>query len=170
MPHAHKDVGPDEVTCAILTVSSTRTLETDEGGPAVASALAQQDHDLAPRALVADDLDEIRRAIAELVRETDAVFVTGGTGPARDDVTPEAVLDLAVKQLPGFGEAFRRRSEEEVGAAAMFSRALAVVAEVDGDRAPVFCLPGSPEGAAMGAALVAGQLGHLVGLVRSQEG
>lgn len=153
------------MSCAVLTVSTTRTTADDESGPAIEAVLEAAGHEVAARRIVGDEVGGIRQALEELVASVDVVFVTGGTGPAPSDVTPEAVRDLAVKELVGFGERFRRESEEQVGAAAMFSRALAAVVEVDGARAAVFCLPGSPQGARLGAKLVVGELGHLVGLL-----
>lgn len=153
------------MSCAVLTVSTTRTAADDESGPAIEAVLEADGHEVAARRIVGDEVAEIRPAVEDLVAGVNVVFVTGGTGPAPSDVTPEAVRGLAVKELDGFGERFRRASEEQVGAAAMFSRALAAIVEVEGARAAVFCLPGSPDGARLGAKLVAGELGHLVGLL-----
>lgn len=166
MAHQH-DVGP--ATCAVLTVSSSRTLDEDESGPAVVEALEAAGHDVVERDLVGDDVEAIRERLRAWLDDVDAVLVTGGTGPAPSDVTPEAVWALVDKKLPGFGERFRRESEKEVGDAAMLSRAFAATVAAGEARGIVVCLPGSPDGARLGAELIAGELGHLIGLVRRKS-
>lgn len=162
--HGHGDPSRT-VTCAVLTVSDSRTLTTDASGPEVEKVLTSAGHETVPRGVVDDDEAAIRRAVETLVGEADVIVATGGTGPAATDVTPEAIEPLVVKRLPGVGERFRRESEVDVGTAAMFSRAFAAVVEVDGDPAVVVCLPGSPAAAKLGAELIVDGLGHLVALV-----
>jgi molybdopterin adenylyltransferase len=136
MPKRH----PIRVVTA--TVSDTRTLETDESGRLLASLLEETGARLVTHHLVADEAE----AIAALVEaacassEVDAVLLTGGTGIAERDVTIEAVTPLLEKELPGFGEAFRRLSFDEIGARALLSRAIAGTRE----RTFVAALPGSP--------------------------
>lgn len=169
--HHGIDADPADVRCAVLTVSSSRDPGTDASGDAVEAVLSDAGHPVVARDLVADDLDAVRKAVEALADEADAVVTTGGSGPAPGDVTPEAVRPLLVKELPGFGERFRRVSEADVGAAAALSRALAgVVRAADGRHVALFCLPGSPDGARAGAALVVEGLGHLVGLLRASDG
>jgi molybdopterin adenylyltransferase len=129
------------VDCAVLTVSDTRTLETDKSGALAAERLETLGHRVAHRAIVTDDVRVIRAAVAALVADdaVDVVILTGGTGPTRRDVTPEAVAALADKHLPGFGELFRWLSYEEIGASTIQSRAEAWVC----DGTLVFALPGS---------------------------
>lgn len=129
------------VDCAVLTVSDTRTLETDKSGALAAERLTTLGHRVAHRAIVTDDVRVIRAAVAALVADdaVDVVILTGGTGPTRRDVTPEAVAALAHKHLPGFGELFRWLSYEEIGASTVQSRAEAWVC----DGTLVFALPGS---------------------------
>lgn len=149
----------------MLTVSSSRTLEEDRSGPAVADVLEAAGHDVADRDLVGDDVEAIHERVRAWLGDVDAVLVTGGTGPAPSDVTPEALAPLVEKPLPGFGERFRRESQKQVGDAAMLSRAFAATVAAGGARGVVVCLPGSPDGARLGAELIAGELGHLVGLL-----
>ncbi len=126
---------------AVLTVSDTRTLETDKSGGALVEALAAAGHRLAARAIVADTVEAIRGKIASWIAtpDVDVVCATGGTGLTRRDVTPEAVDPLVTKPIPGFGELFRLLSYEDIGAATIQSRASAALC----DSTLVFLLPGS---------------------------
>jgi molybdenum cofactor biosynthesis protein B len=166
--HPHRRAAPERVAAAVLTVSDTRTLETDTGGALVAELLASAGHAVASREIVHDDAGAIAAALrAELGRAgVDAVILTGGTGVAPRDVTPEAVLPLLERVVPGFGELFRLLSYQEIGSAAILSRALAGLAA---GRA-VFVLPGS-RGAVQLAMekLVLPEIGHLIGEARKQR-
>ena len=160
--HAHDE---SAVSVAVLTVSSSRTLEDDPAGDVAAAACEEAGHDIVGRRLVDDDRDAIVEAVATAIDEDDAdvVVTTGGTGLTPDDVTVEALRPLFDRQIPGFGELFRWLSYEEVGPMAMASRATAGVV----DEQLVFCLPGSENAARTGAErLVAPAVGHLLGLVR----
>ena len=160
--HAHD---PKRVSIAVLTVSTTRTLEDDPAGDVVAGACERAGHDVVTRRVVADDRDAIVEAVAAAFDEDDAdvVVTTGGTGLTPDDVTVEALRPLFDRRSPGFGELFRWFSYEEVGPMAMASRSTAGVVD---DRL-VFCLPGSEHAARTGTErLVVPAVGHLVGLVR----
>lgn len=160
--HQHHAKAPVHIGCAVITVSDTRTLETDSGGALLAELLSAAGHRILSRVIVADDVGAIRAATRAALEIADcrAVLLTGGTGVAPRDVTPEAVRPLLDRELPGFGELFRMLSYEEIGPAAMVSRALAGLC---GDQA-VFALPGS-RGAIRAALekLVLPELGHLVG-------
>ncbi len=140
-PHAARAQGERAVGVAILTVSDTRRGADDLSGAVAQRLLEKAGHVVTARAASRDSIPTIRRAARTLLRraDTDAVFVTGGTGVALRDVTPEALEVLVDKSLPGFGEHFRRRSERQVGAAAWMSRAGAGVAS---GRLLVWC-PGS---------------------------
>lgn len=146
----------------VITVSDTRTLENDSGGALVGELLEAAGHRVIGREIVPDDAGAIRAALQKLLAlgETQAVILTGGTGVAPRDITPEAIAPLLDRTLPGFGELFRMLSYEEIGAAAMLSRATAGLV---GERA-VFALPGS-RGALRTALekLILPELGHLVG-------
>ncbi len=143
--HAHRRDAPRSVPTAVLTVSDTRTPETDTGGDLAASLLTDAGHPVTHREIVPDEpdaiADAVRRATAR--EDTRAVVVTGGTGVAPRDVSPEAIEPLLTRVIPGFGELFRALSYEEIGSAALLSRALAglregrVVAVVPGSRGAV---------------------------------
>ncbi len=165
--HHHHDA--ESVAFGVLTVSSSRTLETDESGDAIADAIARDGHAVAVRELVTDETDRIRGRVAELRDRdgVDAVVTTGGTGVTPDDVTVEAVRPLFDRDLPGFGEQFRARSVEEVGPHAMISRATAGVA----GTVPVFCLPGSQQAATFGTTeLILPIVEHVVALASGNDG
>jgi molybdenum cofactor biosynthesis protein B len=149
----------------VLTVSSSRTLADDAGGARLAALLAAAGEERVERRLVPDDAVAIAAALEELLVApgVDVVVVTGGTGVSPSDVTPEAVEPLLERRLDGFGELFRVLSFEQVGAAALLSRATAGVAR---GRA-VFVLPGSPAAAELGMSrLILPVAGHLVGQLR----
>ena len=126
---------------AVLTVSDTRTLETDTSGGLLAKELGIAGHDIAARRIVTDDLDAIRAELAAFVQapDIDVVVATGGTGITARDVTPDALAPLVTKPIPGFGELFRFLSYADIGAATIQSRAEAALCQTT----LVFTLPGS---------------------------
>jgi molybdenum cofactor biosynthesis protein B len=128
--HATQARPPRPVGCAIVTVSDTRRGRDDRSGALAHELLERAGHEIVRRAWVHDEAPAIRRVVRALLRlpGVDVVLVTGGTGMAKRDVTPEALAPLVEKPLPGFGEMFRARSATQVGAAAWFSRAAAGVA------------------------------------------
>lgn len=129
------------VACALVTVSDTRTPETDTSGAAIRERLEAAGHSVAFYRIVKDEPEEIAALLDQIIDETaaQAVLLNGGTGIARRDTTYDAVARKLEKTLPGFGELFRMLSYEEIGAAAMLSRATAGVYR---DRL-VFSMPGS---------------------------
>ena len=129
------------VAVAVLTVSDTRTAETDISGDLIVKQLTKAGHQLADRRLCKDDYETIRTIIAGWVSDpkVEFVIVTGGTGVTQRDVTPDAVRSLYTKPIPGFGELFRWLSFSEIGTSTIQSRADAGVC---GDTI-VFLLPGS---------------------------
>ena len=126
---------------AVLTVSDSRTLENDSSGQFLADALAEAGHRLHERKLLRDDRYAIRAQVAAWIADADVhgVLITGGTGFSGRDSTPEAVLPLLDKEMPGFGELFRAISFEEIGTSSLQSRAFAGLA----NQTFVFALPGS---------------------------
>jgi len=162
--HDHHSHDASEVGVAVLTVSSSRSLDDDQSGDAIEELLAADDGThLAARGIVPDERAVIRETIESAVGESDvaAVITTGGTGITPDDETIEAVEGLFEKELPGFGEQFRRRSEPEIGMRTVGTRATAGVA----DGVVVFCLPGSENAVRLGVGeIVLPVVGHLVGL------
>lgn len=144
MKAPHQDlVGPtpEPLSIAIVTVSDTRTLETDKSGDALAHFVSDGGHRLADRQIVPDDQGAILRQVQTFVEDPDVqvVLVTGGTGITGRDVTPEALTPLVTKDIPGFGELFRMLSYEDIGAATIQSRAFAALC----GNSLVFALPGS---------------------------
>ena len=125
----------------VLTVSDTRRREDDTSGDYLQSALLDAGHQLAARALLPDDRYRLRAAVSAWIADdgVDGVLVTGGTGFTGRDSTPEALLPLLDKPMPGFGEMFRAISYEEIGTSTLQSRAFAGLA----NGTFVFCLPGS---------------------------
>jgi molybdenum cofactor biosynthesis protein B len=146
----------------VITVSDTRTLADDTGGALVCELLEGTGQRVVFRELVKDDAEAIRAALQTALATADcaAVILTGGTGVAPRDVTPEAVAPLLDRPLPGFGELFRQLSFAEIGAAALVSRAVGGLA---GGK-PVFALPGSRAAVRLALEkLILPELGHLVG-------
>jgi molybdenum cofactor biosynthesis protein B len=126
---------------AVLTVSDSRGPEDDTSGDFLADAAVTAGHRIVERALVPDDVYRIRAQLSQWIvdEEVHAVLVTGGTGFAGRDSTPEAVLPLFDKQIEGFGEVFRALSLQEIGTSTVQSRAVAGLA----NRTAIFCMPGS---------------------------
>jgi molybdenum cofactor biosynthesis protein B len=162
--HPHHARDKRAARCLVITVSDTRTPADDASGQRASELLVAAGHEVREREIVHDD----RGVIAAVVRagvanpDIDAVILTGGTGIAPRDVTHEAVEDLLEKRLDGFGELFRMLSYEEIGAAAMLTRAIGGVIE----QTVVFALPGSTKAVELGIErLIAPQLRHIVGLL-----
>ncbi|HXD01163.1 MAG TPA: MogA/MoaB family molybdenum cofactor biosynthesis protein [Verrucomicrobiae bacterium] len=149
-----------EISVGVITISdrASRGEYEDLGGPAVKKAAESHGWKVIADALVPDEKRDIQRAIRELiVRGCQLVLTTGGTGVALRDVTPEAVKEIAVRELPGFGEIMRMESMK-ITKNAILSRGLAVVV----DKALVVCLPGKPSGAVECLGFVAGAIPHCV--------
>jgi molybdenum cofactor biosynthesis protein B len=163
--HKARAPRPDAIRVALVTASDSRTPATNEGGRLLARLCAEAGFSVVEELLLVEEPTEIRARVAALARPdvADAVIVTGGTGLGPRDRTPEAVSPLFEQRLPGFGELFRMLSFQQVGAAAMLSRAEAgVVAGV-----PVFLLPGSPAAVELAVRqLIAPELPHLIGQLR----
>ncbi len=139
MSHAEKKFIPLKI--AILTVSDTRTLENDTSGQYLADQLVEAGHHLIDRDIIVDDKYSIRAIVSAWIadEETQVVLITGGTGFAERDVTPEAMEPLFDKKIDGFGEIFRQVSYQEIGSSTLQSRCVAGMA----NRTLIFCLPGS---------------------------
>ena len=138
---------PVIVTGAVITVSSTRKPENDTSGKRLIDLLSAAGIEVTHYAIVPDDLERIRSEVHAAISRATCVIVTGGTGLTPDDVTIEAVAPLLTKTIDGFGELFRLKSYEEIGTAAILSRAIAGV--VDGRV--VFCIPGSTKAVTLAA-------------------
>jgi len=152
---------PKSVRFSVITVSDTKRGKEDLSGMTISRILTRAGHKEVQRSIVRSDVSEIQKALRESVEDagTQAVIITGGTGVGRKDVTLEAVSHFEEKQLPGFGELFRFLSNQEIGSAAMMSRATAFVSE----GKVVFCLPGSEDAVKLATEkLIAPELGHIV--------
>jgi len=147
------------VSVAVLTVSDTRTVETDTSGKYIVDRLTEVGHRIAARAIVIDSELQIRAQLAAWIADpgVDVVIATGGTGVTPRDVTPEALAPLVTKHIPGFGELFRQLSYAEIGAATIQSRADAALC----GATYVFLLPGSTNGVKLGVdKILVSQLDH----------
>lgn len=129
------------LSCAILTISDTRTAGDDTSGNLLAENVAQAGHLVAKREIVRDDIYQIRRVLSDWIADpkVQVVLTTGGTGFSHRDSTPEAVTPLFDKEIDGFGELFRQLSYAEIGSSTIQSRALAGYA----NGTVIFCMPGS---------------------------
>lgn len=157
----HKMHGHDPVTCAVITVSSSRTKETDGSGKTIIGLLESKGHTVIYYDVVKDDISLIRQALEHIVKKegTQAVILNGGTGISRKDVTIEAVIPYLEKELSGFGEVFRHLSYQEIGSATILSRAKAGVLK----GKIVICLPGSTNACKLAMEkLILPELGHMV--------
>ncbi len=139
----HREAAPKSVRIAILTISDTRSFDTDSSGTFLQDAALQAGHTVVARALVQDDPDAIRTQLEAWLTAGEAQFIitTGGTGIAKRDNTVPVIESLLETPLPGFGEIFRMLSYREVGAAAILSRATGGLAR--GKHALLFAVPGS---------------------------
>jgi len=157
----HKQHAPRTVRCFVLTISDTRTEATDTAGRTIAELLLAAGHSIAGRTIVKDDITEVHSVVDQQIASggVDAIITTGGTGITSRDTTCEAIEPLLEKRLDGFGELFRMLSYEQVGPAAMMSRAMAGLARGH----VVIALPGA-QGAVRLAMekLIVPELGHLV--------
>ncbi|CAN5414641.1 molybdenum cofactor biosynthesis protein MoaB [soil metagenome] len=155
----HRKDAPASVACFVLTVSDTRSAADDASGDAIAQALTSAGHAVTGRAIVKDDPQVVREVVSVQARTVQAIITTGGTGITSRDSTYEAIASLLDKRLDGFGELFRMLSYEEIGSAAMLSRACAGTI----GRAAVFALPGAAHAVRLAMEkLVLPELGHVV--------
>ncbi|MEM7064511.1 MAG: MogA/MoaB family molybdenum cofactor biosynthesis protein [Cyanobacteria bacterium P01_B01_bin.77] len=157
IPHPDSDFL--QVVCGVITVSDTRTVDTDKSGQLIKSKLRAAGHRLEAYRLVKDEPDQISGLVRRLVSTVDVIICNGGTGIAPRDTTYDAIANLLDKEIPGFGEIFRQLSYAEIGARAMASRATAGVYK----STLLFLLPGSSNAVALAMeALILPELQHLV--------
>jgi molybdopterin adenylyltransferase len=168
--HRHRESAPEHVRLAVLTISDTRTPENDTGGDTIEELMRDAGHEIVARRIVKDDAARIRTEIVNLLArpDADAVITTGGTGISARDTTYEVVDRMIEKKLDGFGEIFRALSFEEIGAAAILSRA---VAGTVGTKL-VACLPGSRNAVRLAVEkLLVPEISHVIFELRKhQEG
>ena len=137
MNHKHIKITP--IHAAIITVSSTRTMEDDTSGKTINHLLNSAGIQVQHYSIVTDRVEAIRSEVYLALKNSNCIILNGGTGLTHDDCTIEAVLPLLDKKIDGFGELFRMKSYEEIGTAAMLSRALAGISH----GKAIFCIPGS---------------------------
>jgi molybdenum cofactor biosynthesis protein B len=158
---AHRAAAPESVRCAVLTVSDTRTADTDESGGLIRETLRLAMHRVVDYQIVPDEPDRIRANLAAWIERDDvqAILSNGGTGIASRDTTYDAIAGVLEKRLDGFGELFRMLSWQEIGAAAMLSRAVAGVA----GGTLIVAMPGSTKAVRLALTkLIIPELGHLI--------
>ena len=164
----HHQGARDNIRSAVLTVSDTRTLETDRGGALVAKSLAAAGHTIAAREIIPDEPTTMTELVSRWADEAtiDAILLTGGTGISPRDQTYETISSLLTKPIPGYGELFRMLSYEEIGAAAMLSRAVGGLV----GSTVVLTMPGSTAAVRLAMEkLILPELGHLVAEATKQS-
>ena len=168
--HATDSARSNQVGCAVLTISDTRTTETDQSGPLIQQLLTEAGHTIVETAIVPDEPTAIAPQIKVWLEDArvKAILTTGGTGLAHRDRTIQVVRDLITVEIEGFGELFRFLSFQEVKAAAMLSRAVAGLVEQQdeaGGDTFIFAMPGSVNAVRTAVSqLIVPQLPHLAGL------
>ena len=162
---AHREAAPESVRVAVLTVSDTRTPDTDTSGGLIKDTLKLASHKVVDYRIVPDEPELIRAVLAEWIARDDveAVLSNGGTGIASRDTTYDAIAGMLEKRIDGFGELFRMLSWPEVGAAAMLSRAVAGVA----GGTLIVAMPGSVKAVRLALTkLIVPEIGHLIYEIR----
>ncbi len=165
--HEHKNKAHRTVRCAIITLSDTRDETTDKSGKRIKDLLAEQNQPVTSYQILKDEPDQITAAVRDLLAQpdVDVIITNGGTGIAPRDTTFEAIQGLLEKEIPGFGEMFRMLSYEDIGPAAMLTRATAGVAQ----GKVIISLPGSTGAVELGMTkLVLPELGHMLFLLRGE--
>ncbi len=159
---SHKREAPNSVSCAIITVSDTRTIDTDKSGQAIRQLLEHASHSVSRREIVQDDREAILSAVERAINDqkVQAILVNGGTGIAKRDVTIETISPLFEKEIVGFGELFRMISYlEDIGSAAMMTRAAAGTYK----NKAIFIMPGSTGAVKLAMEkLILNELGHVL--------
>ncbi|MBA7673569.1 Molybdenum cofactor biosynthesis protein B [subsurface metagenome] len=157
----HKDKAPKRVSCAVLTISDTRTERDDESGRLLMGKLGENGHRVISYSILKNEAASIKKKIYELLKEEElqVIIVTGGTGVSCRDITIETIYPILEKKLDGFGELFRCLTYSEIGTGSIMSRAMAGVA---GGKV-ILCLPGSPEAISLAVdKIILPEIGHLV--------
>jgi len=155
----HRKTAVTGVRCSVLTISDTRTMDTDASGRAIVELLESAGHRVEKRAIVRDEPRDVRQRVEAQLGAVDVIITTGGTGITSRDSTYEAIERLIEKRLDGFGELFRALSFQEIGSAAMMTRATAGAAR----RTAIFLLPGSEHAVRLAMTkLIVPELGHVV--------
>ena len=162
VPAKHKERAPASAKCAIITISDSRTSDTDDSGKLIRELLLRAGHSVLFSAIVKDEAKQILDAVEQASWTCDTVVTNGGTGLAKRDVTIPTLAPTFERTIPGFGELFRSLSYQTIGSAAMLSGAAAGVYH----GRLVFCLPGSPDACRLAMEkLILPELGHALGVM-----
>ncbi|MDD1702690.1 MAG: MogA/MoaB family molybdenum cofactor biosynthesis protein [Methanoregula sp.] len=152
-------VQPVTITAAVITVSTTRSKETDTSGRAIQAILEEAGIGTLHYEVVKDRIDAIRSELYRALTTCNCIIIDGGTGLTHDDCTIEAITPLLEKKIDGFGELFRMKSYEEIGTSTMLSRAIA--GTIQGKV--VFCIPGSTPAVTLATkALIVPEISHIL--------
>lgn len=161
--HKEAAAGLENLSGAVLTISDSRTEATDESGRLLQELIVGAGFAVGAYRLVKNDMDVVRETVRELARQVDFIITTGGTGMSPRDLTIETLRPLFVKELEGFGDVFRLLSFQEIGSAAILSRATGGSV----GKAMVFCLPGSKAAVRLATEkLILPEVKHLIAQVR----
>ena len=155
----HKNESNDDINCGIITLSDSRKSEKlDLSGKYISQAL-ESHYKVIEKEIISDEKNELIDSIEKMIsKKTDVIITTGGTGLDTRDITVETVESLFEKKIEGFGEIFRLKSYEEIGASAILSRATAGIYK----KTIIFCMPGSPNAVKTGMDLIINELPHFV--------
>ena len=157
----HKEKAPRSVSCAVLTISDSRTEENDESGKLIKQRLSQDGHRVVAYAILKNEAESIKKKIGELLPQVElqVIITSGGTGVSHRDLTIETISPILEKKMDGFGELFRFVSYQEIGTASIMSRAVAGVA---GGKV-ILCLPGSLGAVTLAMdKIILPEIGHMV--------
>lgn len=163
----HPDLKAIALNCAVITVSDTRTVETDKSGKIIQQLLQDAGHNIVEYTIIKDEPQQIKAWLLKLdaIEEIDGIIVNGGTGIAPRDTTYDVISSWLEKTLPGFGEIFRWLSYQEIGSRAIASRAVAGVK----NNKLIFSLPGSSNAVKLAMSqLILPELNHLVKQLRGE--
>lgn len=153
----HKHNAPETVKCVVITVSDTRNIEEDSSGKLIRDKLLVDDHEIIGYDIIKDEKEQILEILEKY--EPQVFIFNGGTGISKRDVTPDCIRGVLEKELSGFGELFRNLSYEEIGSAAILSRAVAGIS----DGIVIFSIPGSTGAVELAMdKLILPELGHIV--------
>lgn len=156
---SNNHIQPFEITGAVITVSTTRTMETDTSGKTISGLLEGKSIPVKHYAIVPDDISAIRNELYIAVKTANCIIINGGTGLTHDDCTIEAVSPILEKRIEGFGEFFRMKSIQQIGTASMLSRAVA--GTIRGKV--IFCIPGSTPAVTLATTeLILPEIAHII--------
>ncbi len=156
----HKELSPRQIDVAVITVSDSRTLDTDESGKLIINSLKEGGHHVKEYLIIKNNPADLLEKLENLLKREDitAIITTGGTGISQHDITVETISQLIDKKIDGFGELFRLLTYQEIGTGSIMSRALAGVAK----GKVIICLPGSVDAVKLAVdRIILPEIGHL---------